>query len=142
MARLGGDEFIVGVEDVTDEAAVITLAHRLIAAISQPIQVREDLTVQVGASVGIALGRGGETDVETLLHEADLAVYRAKAAGRGCAELFSWTARAAPARRCGPSRKGSAATASWPLSRKSGEIRGSWTLPPADAWRSGRPKAG
>jgi diguanylate cyclase (GGDEF)-like protein len=95
VARLGGDEFIVGVEDVSDEASVITLAHRLIAAISQPIKVREDLTVQVGASVGIALGRGGETDVETLLHEADLAVYRAKAAGRGCAELFSWTARAA-----------------------------------------------
>jgi diguanylate cyclase (GGDEF)-like protein len=95
VARLGGDEFVVGVEDVIDEASVVTLAHRLIAAISQPIQVSEDLTVQVGASVGIALGRGGETDVETLLHEADLAVYRAKAAGRGCAELFSWTARAA-----------------------------------------------
>ncbi|RNM15725.1 putative bifunctional diguanylate cyclase/phosphodiesterase [Nocardioides pocheonensis] len=95
VARLGGDEFVVGVEDVLDEASVVTLAHRLIAAISQPIQVSEDLTVQVGASVGIALGRGGETDVETLLHEADLAVYRAKAAGRGCAELFSWTARAA-----------------------------------------------
>jgi predicted signal transduction protein with EAL and GGDEF domain len=95
VARLGGDEFVVGVEDVTDESAVITLAHRLIAAISQPIRVGEDLTVQVGASVGIALGRGGETDVETLLHEADLAVYRAKAAGRGCAELFSWSARAA-----------------------------------------------
>jgi diguanylate cyclase (GGDEF)-like protein len=95
VARLGGDEFVVGVEDVVDEASVVTLAHRLIAAISQPIRVSDDLTVQVGASVGIALGRGGETDVETLLHEADLAVYRAKAAGRGCAELFSWTARAA-----------------------------------------------
>jgi len=95
VARLGGDEFVVGVEDVTDEASIVALAHRLIAAVSQPIQIGEDLTVQVGASVGIALGRGGETDVETLLHEADLAVYRAKAAGRGCAELFSWTARAA-----------------------------------------------
>jgi diguanylate cyclase (GGDEF)-like protein len=95
VARLGGDEFIVGIEDVEDESSAITLAHRLIAAVSQPIQVDEDLTVHVGASVGIALGRAGETDVETLLHEADLAVYRAKAAGRGCAELFSGTARAA-----------------------------------------------
>jgi predicted signal transduction protein with EAL and GGDEF domain len=95
VARLGGDEFVVGVEDVSDEDGVVTLAHRLIAAVSEPIQVHEDLTVQVGASVGIALGRGGETDVETLLHEADLAVYRAKASGRGCAELFSGTARAA-----------------------------------------------
>jgi diguanylate cyclase (GGDEF)-like protein len=95
VARLGGDEFVVGIEDVTDESAAVTLAHRLIAAVSQPITIAEDLTVQVGASVGSALGRGGETDVETLLHEADLAVYRAKAAGRGCAELFSWSARAA-----------------------------------------------
>jgi diguanylate cyclase (GGDEF)-like protein len=95
VARLGGDEFVVGIEDVSDEDGVVTLAHRLIAAVSEPIQVHEDLTVQVGASVGIALGRGGETDVETLLHEADLAVYRAKASGRGCAELFSGTARAA-----------------------------------------------
>jgi diguanylate cyclase (GGDEF)-like protein len=95
VARLGGDEFVVGVEDVSDEDGVVALAHRLIAAVSEPIRVDEDLTVQVGASVGIALGRGGETDVETLLHEADLAVYRAKASGRGCAELFSGSARAA-----------------------------------------------
>jgi diguanylate cyclase (GGDEF)-like protein len=95
VARLGGDEFIVGIEDVVDESSAVTLAHRLIAAISEPIRIDEDLTVHVGASVGIALGRAGETDVETLLHEADLAVYRAKAAGRGCAELFNSTARAA-----------------------------------------------
>jgi diguanylate cyclase len=95
VARLGGDEFIVGIEDVVDESSAITLAHRLIAAVSEPIRIDDDLTVHVGASVGIALGRAGETDVETLLHEADLAVYRAKAAGRGCAELFSGTARAA-----------------------------------------------
>jgi EAL domain-containing protein (putative c-di-GMP-specific phosphodiesterase class I) len=43
--------------------------------------------------VGIALGRGGETDVETLVHEADLAVYQAKASGRGHAELFSGAVR-------------------------------------------------
>jgi diguanylate cyclase (GGDEF)-like protein len=95
VARLGGDEFVVGIEDIIDEEGAITLAHRLIAAISQPIRVDDEVTVQVGASVGIAIGRGGETDVETLLHEADLAVYRAKAAGRGCAELFSGSARAA-----------------------------------------------
>ena len=95
VARLGGDEFVIGIEDIIDEEGAITLAHRLIAAVSQPIRVDDEVTVQVGASVGIAIGRGGETDVETLLHEADLAVYRAKAAGRGCAELFSGSARAA-----------------------------------------------
>jgi diguanylate cyclase len=95
VGRLGGDEFVVGIEDATDENAAATLANRLIASISQPIMVSKDLTVRVGASVGIAMGRGGETDVETLLHEADLAVYRAKNAGKGRAELFNGTARAA-----------------------------------------------
>ncbi len=95
VGRLGGDEFLVGIEDVSHEADTTTLANRLIAAVSRPIQIDENSTVQVGASVGIAIGRGGETDVETLLHEADLATYRAKAAGRGCVELFDSTARAA-----------------------------------------------
>jgi diguanylate cyclase len=95
VGRLGGDEFVVGIEDVEDESAAVQLAQRLIAAISEDIQVEENLSVHVGASVGIAFGRGGETDVETLLHEADLAVYQAKAAGRGCVEVFSGQAREA-----------------------------------------------
>ena len=95
LGRLGGDEFVVGIEDVTDEAAAVVLANRLIDAVSQDITVDDSLTVRVGASIGIAIGRGGETDVETLLHEADLAVYEAKAAGRGCVQLFSGQARAA-----------------------------------------------
>ena len=95
LGRLGGDEFVVGVEDVTNEESATILAHRLIAAVSQDMTIGDGLVVRVGASVGIALSRGGETNVETLLHEADLAVYRAKAAGRGCAELFNGQARAA-----------------------------------------------
>ena len=94
VGRLGGDEFVVGIEDVIDEQRTVTLANRLIAAVSQPIEVGEDLVVQVGASVGVALGRGGEVDVETLLHEADVAVYRAKTAGKGCTEVFSGAVRA------------------------------------------------
>ena len=93
VGRLGGDEFVVGIEDVVDEREAEALASRLIAAISREIPVDETLSVHVGASVGVALGRGGETDVESLLHEADLAVYRAKAAGKGTVELFSGEAR-------------------------------------------------
>lgn len=95
LGRLGGDEFVIGIEDAEDETSAVTLANRLVAVMARPIQVTEDLSVQIGASVGVALGRGGETDVETLLHEADLAVYQAKAAGRGRSEVFSGTARAA-----------------------------------------------
>jgi diguanylate cyclase (GGDEF)-like protein len=94
IGRLGGDEFLVGIEDVGGDEGAVHLADRLIAAVSGEIRVEQDLVVRIGASIGIALGRGGETDVETLLHEADLAVYRAKAAGRGRTELFSGEVRA------------------------------------------------
>jgi len=94
VGRLGGDEFLVGIEDVASEYSALSLADRLIAAVSEPITVDDNVVVHVGASIGIALGKGGEIDVETLLHEADLAVYRAKAAGRGCTVLFSGEVRA------------------------------------------------
>lgn len=93
--RLGGDEFLVGIENVADERDAVGLAERLIESIARPIKINDEVTVHVGASVGVALGRGGDTDVETLLHEADLAVYAAKTAGRGRVELFSRQARAA-----------------------------------------------
>lgn len=94
LGRLGGDEFLIGIENVIDERAASTFAARLIAAASEPIQVRDNLVVRVGASIGITLGRGGTTDVETMVHEADLAAYQAKAGGRGRSEMFGGTARA------------------------------------------------
>ncbi len=93
--RLGGDEFLVGIENVEDEQAAVALANRLIASISEPILIDEQTRVNVGASIGVALGRGGSTDVETLVHEADLAVYQAKSTGKGRTELFSGQAREA-----------------------------------------------
>jgi len=95
VGRLGGDEFVVGIEDVTDERAAIALAQRLIFAVSGPIDLGEGVVAHVGASIGVALGRGGETNAEGLLNEADLAVYEAKAAGRGRYQLFDGSARAA-----------------------------------------------
>lgn len=95
VGRLGGDEFLIGLEDVTDEDAAVSLANRLIASISKPIHLETDGTVHVGVSIGVSLGRGGATDVETLVHEADVAVYQAKAGGRGRVELFSGQIRAA-----------------------------------------------
>jgi len=93
--RLGGDEFLVGIENVEDEQAAVTLANRLITSISHPIRIDEQTCVNVGASIGVSLGRGGSTDVETLVHEADLAVYQAKSTGKGRTELFSGQAREA-----------------------------------------------
>jgi diguanylate cyclase (GGDEF)-like protein len=70
VGRLGGDEFVVGIEDVADESEARALASRLIATVSQEIPVDETLVVRVGASVGVSLGRGGETDVELFSGEA------------------------------------------------------------------------
>jgi diguanylate cyclase (GGDEF)-like protein/PAS domain S-box-containing protein len=83
VARLGGDEFVVVCEAV-DEAVVLALGERLEAAIEMPLTV-DGIPYGLSASIGIALGH---SDAEALLANADAAVYRAKARGRGRAVLF------------------------------------------------------
>ena len=80
--RLGGDEFAVVVRDASDPAAVERLARSIIETLSRPYEV-DAHTLHVGASVGLAVGpRDGRT-AEMLIRSADLALYRAKDAGRG-----------------------------------------------------------
>jgi diguanylate cyclase (GGDEF)-like protein/PAS domain S-box-containing protein len=83
VARLGGDEFVVVCEDV-DEDVVLALGGRLEAAIEMPLTV-DGIPYRLSASIGIALGH---SDADALLANADAAVYRAKARGRGRAVLF------------------------------------------------------
>jgi diguanylate cyclase (GGDEF)-like protein/PAS domain S-box-containing protein len=80
VARLGGDEFAVLIPGKTLESDALHLAAKLVSAISEAISAggRE---VTVGASVGIARGDAGSNG-ERLLHEADLALYKAKETGR------------------------------------------------------------
>jgi diguanylate cyclase (GGDEF)-like protein/PAS domain S-box-containing protein len=84
VARLGGDEFVVVCERV-DAATALALGRRLEAAIREPLEVG-GVTHLLSASIGVALGR---TDPDTLLGDADSAVYAAKAAGRGEVRLFT-----------------------------------------------------
>ena len=80
--RLGGDEFAVIVRDASDAGAIEDLARRIIETLSQPYDI-DAHTLYIGASVGIAIGpRDGRT-AEMLVRSADLALYRAKDAGRG-----------------------------------------------------------
>ncbi len=85
VARMGGDEFVVVAEDVDAEGAR-ALGERLVAAVSAPVELVVDgavLAPRVGASVGVALSPGGRVGADRLLRKADVAVYRAKALGRG-----------------------------------------------------------
>lgn len=80
-ARLGGDEFGLLLENVTVEQAAAFADRILLALYDTPVEF-SGRTVNVGASVGIATGGPGET-TETLLRNADLAMYQAKMRGRG-----------------------------------------------------------
>ena len=82
VARLGGDEFAIIQSGVTTETQAAKLAKRVLRTIGKPHHVlgRE---VCVGASIGIVLAPSQGRDADELLKNADLALYRAKASGRG-----------------------------------------------------------
>ena len=85
--RLGGDEFaIMQVGEAQPEGA-IRLARRVIDLIAQPAMI-DAHELNIGASVGIALGESAAYSAEEMLKSADLAMYRAKSDGRGTYRMF------------------------------------------------------
>jgi len=81
LARLGGDEFVVLCEDVVDEDDALDVARRIRARLAEPVPIAAG-SVQVTASVGVAMPSAPEDDAQALLHYADVAMYRAKQSGR------------------------------------------------------------
>jgi diguanylate cyclase (GGDEF)-like protein len=81
VARLGGDEFVVVAEGLVTDADQRRLADRVRVALARPTRVGAHI-VPTGASIGVAVSRP-EDDARSLLREADAAMYRAKARGRG-----------------------------------------------------------
>ena len=87
VARLGGDEFAVAyMSDDLPEAAE-QLGKRIISSLSEPYALAGH-TVTVGTSIGIAIATDCQADADTLLKNADMALYQAKAQGRGLLSLF------------------------------------------------------
>jgi diguanylate cyclase (GGDEF)-like protein len=86
-ARLGGDEFAILLEDVDGPAEAITVAGRLLESLAAPFEVGE-ASPRIGASIGVALSGIAGDSAEDLLRNADIAMYAAKAAGRGRSVLF------------------------------------------------------
>jgi diguanylate cyclase (GGDEF)-like protein/PAS domain S-box-containing protein len=87
LARAGGDEFMAICTEATKPTAVTALAERLVAAVAGDIDC-EGRKVRVGMSVGVAMFPDDGSDSVTLLRNADAALYRAKAAGRGAIRFF------------------------------------------------------
>jgi len=87
VGRFGGDEFVVVAEDVEDELGAVRLAERLLDQFRLPFDV-DGRAFRLNASIGISLARGGAGIAESLLRDADAAMYRAKAQGGGGYQLF------------------------------------------------------
>jgi diguanylate cyclase (GGDEF)-like protein/PAS domain S-box-containing protein len=87
VARLGGDEFAILQFDTTEPEQAVGLARRVVEGIARPIEIASH-RIQVGASIGIAIYPWGGADADTLLHHADVAMYRAKAASGDSISVF------------------------------------------------------
>ncbi len=82
MARLGGDEFTIVLEQIANAGDAQLVAARIVEALRKPIELG-GAAVQIGTSIGISMYPGDGEDVDTLLRHADIAMYAAKAAGKG-----------------------------------------------------------
>jgi len=87
VARLGGDEFAILSNMADTVQSVSNLAELLIEELSKPYLCKGHI-LEVGVSIGIAIGPRDGHDVYSMLNNADLALYRAKAEGKGTYRLF------------------------------------------------------
>ncbi|HXW19223.1 MAG TPA: EAL domain-containing protein, partial [Roseiarcus sp.] len=86
-SRFGGDEFAIVQDDVADADEISALATRLLEQINRPYRL-EGREVVVSASIGVSIAPDDSTDADTLLKNADIALYRAKAEGRSSFRFF------------------------------------------------------
>jgi diguanylate cyclase (GGDEF)-like protein len=88
VARMGGDEFVVLLTDLSSPDQAECIAAKIVAALSVPIRINK-LEVPVSVSVGVCTLSDGDSDAEVLLKRVDAAMYRAKARGRSCFQVFT-----------------------------------------------------
>lgn len=77
IARVGGDEFIIVLSDITDCIFIERVCNKILAFFTKPIKIKKQ-DFKVGVSIGISLYPDTGTDIESLLHNADLAMYTVK----------------------------------------------------------------
>jgi diguanylate cyclase (GGDEF)-like protein/PAS domain S-box-containing protein len=88
VSRIGGDEFTILLTDVHQTADVLVVAEKLLRSLAKPIRIKgQDIVTTV--SIGITMTPEDSTDVNTLMKNADLAMYRAKELGRNNFQFYS-----------------------------------------------------
>src|SRR5918995_5958851 len=88
LARLAGDEFTIFFPEIEEVADAERVARRIALAISEPFELHGH-SVDIGASVGVAISPDHGTAIEALMRAADIAMYRAKNNGGGPPCVFS-----------------------------------------------------
>ena len=87
VARFGGDEFVVLLDNIAKVSDAALIAERIAELLKEPFRVG-DQEIYSTASIGIALSSAGYESPDAFIRSADTAMYRAKARGTGCYELF------------------------------------------------------
>lgn len=88
VARLGGDEFCIILADVKDSQSAVLVSKNILDAIQQPFFIKE-FDCRIGTSIGISLFPDHGTDAETLIKNADIAMYNVKSSGKNNFRTFS-----------------------------------------------------
>lgn len=88
VARFGGDEFAIVVSDLDDPEDAAVLSQKLLKVLSEPYFIQGN-EIRSGTSIGIATYGADSPDAESLLTHSDVALYRAKAEGRGTFQFFT-----------------------------------------------------
>jgi len=98
LARLGGDEFTVLLDDIRDPIEAIRVAGRVQSELATPFEVNQQ-NIVISASIGIASSASPHLNAEDLLRDADIAMYRAKKAGKARCEVFDTAMHASAVKR-------------------------------------------
>ena len=88
LARLAGDEFTIFFPDIDEVDEIERIARRIVVAISEPFELCAH-SVDIGASIGVAISPAHGSSIESLMRAADIAMYRAKSKGGGQHCLFN-----------------------------------------------------
>ena len=101
--RLGGDEFVIVIDEASDISRVSDVAHRLAQVMSEPLELSGRL-VRISVSIGVAIGPDANDTASELIGFANVALHRAKDAGRDRVEIFTSDIRVEMQRRAAEER--------------------------------------